>query len=140
MMIENCHNGGPAGNTPHYDAHGKLICPYHTYRSSTDIRPVYGSILVNLLSVPPLAEMNLSVPGCWAYPDMLEVGITNTQKQDCGPHGTSVCQPLSVIESRSHFAAWCITSAPLTIGMDMTNKSTVALHWDTITNMDAIEV
>ena len=42
--------------------------PFHTYRSSTDIRPVYGSILVNLMSIPPLAEKNLSVPGCWAYP------------------------------------------------------------------------
>jgi hypothetical protein len=70
MMIENCHNGGPAGNIPHYDEHGELQCPFHTYRSSTDIRPVYGSILVNLLSVPPLAEKNLSVPGCWAYPGM----------------------------------------------------------------------
>ena len=24
MMIENCHNGGPAGNTPHYDEKGEL--------------------------------------------------------------------------------------------------------------------
>jgi hypothetical protein len=69
MLIENCHNGGPAGNTPHYDAKGELQCPFHTYRSSTDIRPVFGSILVNLMSVPPLAKANLSVPGCWAYPD-----------------------------------------------------------------------
>ena len=77
MLIENCHNGGPAGNTPHYDDDGELQCPFHTYRSSADIRPQYGSILVNLMSVPPLADKNLSVPGCWAYPDMLEVGVTN---------------------------------------------------------------
>ena len=66
MMIENCHNGGPAGNVPHYDKHGELQCPFHTYRSSTDIRPVFGSILVNLLSIPAIADKNLSVPGCWA--------------------------------------------------------------------------
>ena len=59
-------NGGPAGNVPHYDEQGELQCPFHTYRSSTDIRPVYGSILVNLMTVPPLAKANLSVPGCWA--------------------------------------------------------------------------
>ena len=67
MMIENAHNGGPAGNTPHYDAEGELQCPFHTYRSSADIRPQYGSMLANLMSIPPLARANLSVPGCWAY-------------------------------------------------------------------------
>jgi len=70
LLRRNCHNGGPAGNTPSYDAaSGELVCPYHTYRSSTDIRPVWGSILVNLMSVPALANANLSVPGCWACKD-----------------------------------------------------------------------
>ena len=29
---------------------------------------MFGSILVNLNSVPSLASSNLSYPGCWAYP------------------------------------------------------------------------
>ena len=55
--------------SPFYDSHGELVCPFHMYRSSTDIRPVYGSVLVNLNTIPALAEAKLSVPGCWAYPD-----------------------------------------------------------------------
>ena len=94
IMIENCHNGqytrgfgppsawpgnrnypwsqnGSAGynlrNIPYRTEANELICPYHMYRASTDIRPVWGSILVNLNSIPALAEARLSVPGCWAY-------------------------------------------------------------------------
>ena len=58
ILIENCHNGP---NEPTAD-----WCPFHYYRSSTDICPVYGSILANLATVPRLAEANLSTPGCWA--------------------------------------------------------------------------
>ena len=124
---------------------------------------MFGSILVNLMSIPPLAEKNLSVPGCWACensrslaclftwlllrsifcsqrtssacfclflsarrgvawlalffrltlpdPDMLEVGVTNMQKSDCGPNGTvGTCEPLSVTEARTHFAGMCTVS------------------------------
>lgn len=38
----------------------------YRYRSSTDIRSVWGSILVNLNSIPVLADARLSGPGCWA--------------------------------------------------------------------------
>ena len=44
----------------------ELICPFHMYRSSTDIRPVWGSILENLNTIPALADARLSGPGCWA--------------------------------------------------------------------------
>ena len=43
-------------------------CPFHMYRSSTDIAPCWGSILANLQTVTPLADAGLSYPGCWAYP------------------------------------------------------------------------
>jgi alpha-galactosidase len=93
IMIENCHNGqflkGKAGhasswprhngtskngggagyrltNLPYFDKHEELICPYHLYRSSTDILPHFGSILVNLNTIPALADAHLSQPGCWA--------------------------------------------------------------------------
>ena len=71
MVIENCHNGprqgSPASITP-FGPHDPTPdwCPFHMYRSSTDIRPVYASVLTNLLTIPPLAKANLSRPGCWA--------------------------------------------------------------------------
>lgn len=123
MLVENCHNG-PNVPTPGW-------CPFHYYRSSTDIRPVFGSVLTNLNSVPPLAAQNLSTPGCWAYPDMLEVGVTNTQ---------SALPPLSHTEARSHFGAWCIVSAPLILGLNLTDAPTTDAVWDIITNREAIAV
>ena len=52
----------------------------------------------------------------WSLPDrrcfvqdMLEVGVTNTQKSDCGASGKEVCKPLSKIEARTHFGA-CASS------------------------------
>ena len=72
MMIENCHDGdqpAPGANEPYYDDHGELWCPFHTYRTSGDARPTYGSMLGNLNSTLSLAAANLSVPGCWAYAD-----------------------------------------------------------------------
>ena len=40
---------------------------------------------------------------------MLEVGVTNTQKSDCGASGKEACKPLSKIEARTHFGA-CASS------------------------------
>jgi len=42
-------------------------------RTSGDVRASYGSIVGNLLTTVEWAQKNLSKPGCWAYPDMLEV-------------------------------------------------------------------
>ena len=42
-------------------------------RTSGDVRASYGSVVGNLLTTVPYAQKNLSKPGCWAYPDMLEV-------------------------------------------------------------------
>lgn len=41
-------------------------------------------------------------------PDMLEIGITgqSAYMTDCGEHHNQTCEPLSVIESRTHFGAW----------------------------------
>ena len=117
MMIENCHTGmetkpptgqgpldwGSKGITPHYDDKGELWCPFHMYRTGGDNRPTWGSVLSHLNRTVAFAEANLSVPGCWAYPDsesqpcqfstlrsvsltncnqllaVLEVGVTNAQ-------------------------------------------------------------
>ena len=75
-----------------------------------------------------------------------KVGVTNAQlpmpgkRMNCGVAGEERCPPLTKIEARSHFGAWCIVSSPLVLGMDLTDAKTLDLHWDTITNIDAIEV
>ena len=58
----------------------------------SDLRPTFGSVLSNLNASIALLDANLSVPGCWAYLDMMEVGVTNTQvaggrQNNCGPDG-----------------------------------------------------
>ena len=135
MMLENCHDDdgmhlgpdGSGGNAPYYDVNGELWCPFHTYRTSGDARPTYGSLMNNLNSTRVMAARNLSVPGCWAYPDMLEVGVTATSNmKDCGKHGNEVCGPLSVAEAQTHFNAWAIVSRYLFISLDrMTEYFTI---------------
>ena len=147
MMLENCHDGDdePEGNAQHYTPRGELWCPCHMYRTSGDARPTYGSVLSNLNTTRAYAAAKLSVPGCWAYPDMLEVGVTRTgigagSGNNCGPTLDEPCPPLSVTEARTHFGAWCIVSSPLVIGFDFADAQTVDAHWATVTNTDAIEV
>lgn len=102
------------------------------YRSSTDIAPVFGSILSNLETIIEIAAANLSTPSCWAYPDMLEVGVLNTQKLGV--------PSLNFVESRSHFAAWCIVSSPLILGFDVTNQTTLDFVWPIISNTELLAV
>ena len=149
MLLENCHDGEGAGKgiVPHYDEHGEqLWCPFHTYRVSPDARPTYGSILSNLNRSIALLDANLSVPGCWGYLDMLEVGVTNTQfiqpgkHMNCGPDGEDKCKPLSVIEAQTHFGAWAILSSPLVLGFDLGDAEQMSLHLPTITNREVIQI
>lgn len=101
------------------------------YRTSLDIQPVYGSVMTNLFAVVPLANANLSVPGSWAYPDMLEVGVT------VSPVNAPL---LTYAESRTHFNAWCVVSSPLILGLNVTDAATVESVWDIIANTEAIGV
>lgn len=123
VLVENCHWGWTLPNAS--------WCPFNYYRTSTDARPTFGSVLNNLYSVPPLAAQNLSTPGCWAYPDMIETGVTNTQ---------SSAPPLSYVEGRTNFGAWAILSSPLIIGLNVTDGPTVDSVWDIITNTELIAV
>ena len=47
--------------------------PWNYYRSSGDIRASYDAVVGNLQTTIQWAKAGLSYPGCWAYPDMLEV-------------------------------------------------------------------
>jgi hypothetical protein len=116
ILIENCHWGGTVPNA--------TWCPWNYFRSSGDIGASYGSIVSNLQTTIQWAQQGLSRPGCWAYPDMLEVG----------------CHGLPVIESRSHFNAWCIVSSPLILSMDMLDDVVMDQVWPIITNAEALAV
>ena len=73
--IENCHWGrctrGDDSSCPTAD-----WCPFNWFRTSGDINPSPTSWLANLQTTRPFQDAGspLSRPGCWAYPDMLEVG------------------------------------------------------------------
>eukprot|EP00928_Gymnodinium_smaydae_P012041 TRINITY_DN14393_c0_g8_i1.p1 TRINITY_DN14393_c0_g8~~TRINITY_DN14393_c0_g8_i1.p1 ORF type:complete len:574 (-),score=60.91 TRINITY_DN14393_c0_g8_i1:567-2246(-) len=124
MMVENCHWGGDA---PYYDKEtGDLWCPYNIYRTGMDIVPGnWESFLTNLASQAKFinAKPPLSMPGCWAYADSVQTGTYSRLEED-----------------RSHFGAWCITSSPLVLGMDITNSGAVERVWHIITNTEAIAV
>ena len=125
ILIENCHWGQ---TIPTAD-----WCPWHYYRTSGDVRASYDSVVQNLMTTVPFAQQNLSTPGCWAYPDMLEVGCSH------GPGGIN--DPgLSYKEARTHFGAWCIVSSPLILSHDTTNSTITDEIWDIITNTEAIAV
>ena len=134
ILIENCHWGY---TIPSYTEDGELDCPYNYYRSSQDIRSSYASVMNNLLTIDPLSKANLSVPGCWAYPDMLEMGVKNIVAPD-GSVGSDV--GLSFYEARTHFGAWCITSSPLILSHDLNDEKLEDNIWEIIANNEAISV
>mmetsp|Transcript_78475 Transcript_78475/g.123763 ORF Transcript_78475/g.123763 Transcript_78475/m.123763 type:complete len:435 (-) Transcript_78475:248-1552(-) len=125
IMIENCHWGGTVPNA--------TWCPWNFFRTSGDVRASYGSIVGNLLTTVEWAQKNLSKPGCWAYPDMLEVGCQH------GPGGAG--DPgLTFFEARSHFSAWAIVSSPLTLSLDVNNDTVMDAVWEIIANKEIIAV
>ena len=125
IMIENCHWGGTVPNA--------TWCPWNFFRTSGDVRASYGSIVGNLQTTVQWATKGLSRPGCWAYPDMLEVGCAH------GPGGAG--DPgLSAEETRAHFGAWSIVSSPLTLSHDVNNDTITDKIWPVIANPEAIAV
>ncbi|KAL3928690.1 MAG: hypothetical protein SGBAC_012541, partial [Bacillariaceae sp.] len=113
----------------HCDKNDPLLgqgCPtFHFYRTSVDIRNNYASIMHNLGTVEPYRATNSSYPGCWAYADMLQVGVR---------HG------LNIQETRSHFAGWAIISSPLTLSHDVNDDEVMDRIWDIISNDEILAV
>jgi hypothetical protein len=75
---------------------------------------------------------------------MLEVGNFGAGQQHCDiasdNFGTTPASwyktnegALAVTESRTHFGAWCIVSAPLILGLDVTDSARLSSVWDIIT-------
>mmetsp|Transcript_19909 Transcript_19909/g.39077 ORF Transcript_19909/g.39077 Transcript_19909/m.39077 type:complete len:454 (-) Transcript_19909:128-1489(-) len=116
MMIENCHWGRTVPTL--------RDCPYHMFRTSGDISASWESMFANLqTTIPYQGKAPISRPGCWAYPDMLEVGLLKDSR-----------------ENKAHFAAWCIVSSPLILGYKITNSSITQEIWPIISNKLAIAI
>lgn len=135
LMVENANQGdlrhqGPGGphGPPRGDPTDQSWCPMNMFRTGHDIGPKFKSVIVKLNRTRPYQDLKapISRPGCWAYPDMLEVG--------------NIGGSLAFVESRSHFGAWCVVSAPLILGLDITNKKLVESVWDIISNREAIAI
>ena len=79
----------------------------------------------NLASTTKFQNLDrpLAGQGCWAYPDMLEVG-----------------RMAHFAEDRSHFGAWVITSSPLILGFDVQDPTVFQKVWDIVTNEAAIKI
>ena len=95
--------------------------------TSGDINSGLTSWFANLQTTTKFQNLThpLSQPGVWAYPDMLEVG-----RIDGG----------SFAWNRAHFGAWCVVSAPLILGLDVTDTENLASIVPIITNAEAIAV
>lgn len=137
MLIENCHNGPWQPDAPRLPApRDQPWCPFHMWRSSTDLTLDWGVIFgENLRSTIAAAAGGLSRPGCWAYPDMLGVGIIPAD-----PPVHPGDRALSFTESRTHFGAWAIVSSPLVLGFDVRNDSQVEALLPVIGNEAALAV
>jgi len=105
-------------------------CDFNLFRTGGDIVPEFDVVMDKLQYTTPYQDPKdpISRPGCWAYPDMLEVG----NMQPLTPQG--------FIESRTHFGAWCVVSSPLVLGMDITNKTLLDAVWPILSNKVAIGV
>jgi len=108
-------------------------CPYNFFRTSNDIQAAWGSVFKNLQSVAPhqpwwgSAGEVVTGPGCFAYPDSLEVGNLKSFAQDA-----SVKTQSEFRMSRSNFGAWVIVSSPLILGHDLTDDEAVDKIWPII--------
>lgn len=126
VLLENCHQGQPTR-----EADGTVRCDMNLFRTSKDIRPTYGSIVSNLLTVDKFNSGGLTGPGCWAYPDMLEVGVSAPQPPGALHHCKKADVPceMNATEWTTHFSAWAITSSPL-VRIPLCHTTSVTTHRD----------
>lgn len=79
----------------------------------------------NLGTVETYRKTNSSYPGCWAYADMMQMGIGDG---------------LSLPETRSHFGGWAIVSSPLILSHDVNDNDVTDRIWDIISNREILAV
>ncbi|HUQ08916.1 MAG TPA: NPCBM/NEW2 domain-containing protein [Steroidobacteraceae bacterium] len=93
----------------------------NTSRTSDDISPAWGRLLVNYDSAVHRALY--AHPGSWNDPDMLYIGAGDFDASH-------------LTEARSHFALWAMLNAPLLIGADL--RKTPDALMDIFGNADII--
>ena len=91
----------------------------NTWRISTDINPVWKSILHNLDCAKSYGKW--SQPGAWTDLDLMEIDIGSFSYSTYHPTGTDSNEKRAhrLEMNRAHFAMWSILSAPLIVGMDL---------------------
>ena len=127
--IENCH-WGRCTDSDDSSCPTETWCPFNWYRTSGDINAGTASWLTNLQTTRRFQDpaKPLSQPGCWAYPDMLEVGRV-----------TEPAPGTFYAWNRAHFGAWSVVSAPLILGLRL-GDADLAPILDVIANREAIAV
>jgi alpha-galactosidase len=101
----------------------------NAWRTGGDIRDNWKSLKSRLLTQDKWAPYES--PGHWNDPDMMIVGYVGWGKED---------RPtmLTPDEQYSHMSAWCLQSAPLLLGCDLTKLDAFTLSL--LTNDEVIEV
>jgi len=132
FAVENCHWGSCGADKWYHNPDGSSCptekwCPFNWFRTSGDINSRIDSWFANLQTTIKFQDKDrpLSVPSCWAYPDMMEVGRIDGGTPEW---------------SRAHFGAWCVVSAPLILGLDLTDTETLEKIVPYITNTEAIAI
>jgi hypothetical protein len=77
--------------------------------------------------------LNVSRPGCWAYPDMLQT-MGAFQPNSCPE------EDMSLEATKAEFAAWCTVSSPLTLSFDMSNTTLYNALFPIITHPKALAI
>jgi len=83
-----------------------------------------------------LKYSKITRPGCWAYADMLEVGVTESPFIESRKRNYT----LSPEENRQHFGAWIIISSPIVLSHDLTDEAKADEVWPLIANPELIAV
>lgn len=124
LLIENS-NQGNSGNPRGVPKEPGTECPGNFFRSGGDIGPDFADVMDKLQRTIPYQDLKnpISRPNCWAYPDMLEVGNLPTHTQ-----------------SKTHFGAWAVVSAPLILGYDLSDEAITDSIWDIISNKEVLDI
>lgn len=133
--IENCHWGACTADDSSSCPTGDW-CPFNWFRTSGDSDNRLGTWYRNLQTTTRFSSWQgaVSQPGCWAYPDMLQVG-----RLGCGGHTSGCAAPQLANWTRAHFGAFCIASSPLVLSFHPSDAN-LAPILDIIGSKRALEV
>jgi hypothetical protein len=136
ILLENCNDDDPF--RPTTSAAGVVNCPYNIFRTSIDGAPNIRSTFSNVWATLPY--LNVSSPGCFAYPDMLTFGSPAYGFEEPSFYHNCGGRRMSDDEARIQFAAFATLSSPLVLGFDTGNASERARWAPIVTHAPTLEV